>query len=306
MNNSIKNTCAALICLVFSVAAMPVAFADGGGGGGSIGGPAQSGPSYDPVEKYQQGVEHLQNEEYKKAERAFKKVLKVVKKDANTHYLLGLAYVGQEKTKKARRPFERALKYDDSLVLARGHLGAVYHQLGNPEKAEEQKQILMEQMAQCDGCADKDKLAAALHRIELAGSEQPQSSIQPDMQPFADQSGEQDYLSAVKYINRGEYHEALQALSMSARKIGPHPDILTYQGFANRKLENYNAAIHFYRAALSIDDNHRGANEYLGEYYVEMGNLEAAHRQLSKLERICAFGCEQAEELRRWITAAGS
>ena len=49
-----------------------------------------------------------------------------------------------------------------------------------------------------------------------------------------------------------------------------------------------------------------GANEYLGEYYVETGQLAKADAQLVKLERICKFGCEEAEELRRWIGGAKS
>ena len=88
--------------------------------------------------------------------------------------------------------------------------------------------------------------------------------------------------------------------------LGPHPDVLTYQGFANRKLSNYDVAISYYSAALKLDPEHRGANEYLGEYYVETGQLAKADAQLVKLERICKFGCEEAEELRRWIGGAKS
>jgi tetratricopeptide (TPR) repeat protein len=87
---------------------------------------------------------------------------------------------------------------------------------------------------------------------------------------------------------------------------GPHPDVLTYQGFANRKLSNYDVAISYYSAALKLDPEHRGANEYLGEYYVETGQLAKANAQLVKLDRICKFGCEEAEELRRWIDGARS
>ena len=82
--------------------------------------------------------------------------------------------------------------------------------------------------------------------------------------------------------------------------------MLTYQGFANRKLGNYDVAISYYSAALKLAPDHRGANEYLGEYYVETGQTAKAKQQLVKLEKICAFGCEQAEELRRWIDGGKS
>ena len=108
----------------------------------------------------------------------------------------------------------------------------------------------------------------------------------------------------MKHINQGNYNQALIELKQSATEFGPHPDILTYQGFANRKLGNYETALSFYQQALAVDDNHKGANEYLGEYYIEQGQMTLAQNQLSKLESICAFGCEEAEELRRWIISA--
>ena len=91
-----------------------------------------------------------------------------------------------------------------------------------------------------------------------------------------------------------------------AWRSGPHPDVLTYQGFANRKLHNYDVAISYYSAALKLDPDHRGANEYLGEYYVETGQMAKAKAQLVTLDRICKFGCEEAEELRRWIAGKQS
>ena len=70
--------------------------ADGGGSGGGGGFPSQSAPSIDPVEKYQEGLRHLKNKDYKKAQKAFKKVLSVARKDANTHFYLGVSYFAQE------------------------------------------------------------------------------------------------------------------------------------------------------------------------------------------------------------------
>jgi hypothetical protein len=65
-------------------------------------------------------------------------------------------------------------------------------------------------------------------------------------------------------------------------------------------------AVRYYSAALALAPDHRGANEYLGEYYVETGQAAKARQQLVKLEGICKFGCEEAEELRRWIAGGHS
>ncbi len=51
-----------------------------------------------------------------------------------------------------------------------------------------------------------------------------------------------------------------------------------------------------YRKALSLDPQHLGAHEYLGELYLMMNKPEKAKKQLKKLRRYCG-DCEQAEEL---------
>jgi hypothetical protein len=37
---------------------------------------------------------------------------------------------------------------------------------------------------------------------------------------------------------------------------------------------------------------------------VEQGNLPEARRLLARLETLCAFGCAEADELRRWVEEA--
>jgi TolA-binding protein len=86
----------ALLIAVATIAFSGAPAIAGGSGGSGSSAPSSSGPSYDPVEEYQKGVEALQAGEYKAAERAFKNVSKVAKKDASTRYMLGLAHLGQE------------------------------------------------------------------------------------------------------------------------------------------------------------------------------------------------------------------
>lgn len=280
-------------------------FAAGGGGGGGGGGfSAPSGPSFDPVEKYQEGVQALQAKKYKQASKAFKKVLSVNRRNGNANYLLGLSLVGQEKYKQAIKPFTKAIKYDKKLFAAHGEIGAIQHRLGKPEKATEHRDALLALQQDCGDCRNKEKILQSLKKIDDASSGQ--TSFVPSTDGFHIDSNRADqaYLTAVALINQGNYQTALNSLSEASRVFGPHPDILTYQGFANRKMGNKDVALEYYQAALSIQDDHRGANEYLGEYYVEIGDLSKAKQQLVKLEKICSFGCEEAQELRRWIAEA--
>ncbi len=48
---------------------------------------------------------------------------------------------------------------------------------------------------------------------------------------------------------------------------------------------------------------HRGANEYLGELYLQTGDLAKAKERLEKLDDICFFGCGEYNDLKAAIEA---
>jgi len=45
-------------------------------------------------------------------------------------------------------------------------------------------------------------------------------------------------------------------------------------GFSLRQTGDYPTALTFYKKALDFDADHKGAHEYLGELYVETGNVD--------------------------------
>jgi tetratricopeptide (TPR) repeat protein len=280
-----------LICMT------SVSFAAGGGGSVS-GSPSANIPSYDPAEKFDEGVKYLQAEEYKKASHSFKKVLAVVKKHAPANYFLGLSYIGLEKYKKAKKPLEKAIKYQPELVEARGYLGFVYLKTNKPKKAQKQRNALIELQKSCGECANKEKIIKALSRIDSSEK----VTVSPDRSNH--KVGDLLYVQAVAFINQGKYTTALDNLQQASMVFGPHPDILTYQGFANRKLGKLDQGIYYYKMALAIAPDPKGANEYLGEYFVETGDMQKAKSQLAKLDKICKFSCEEDQELERWIINA--
>src|SRR6185503_2888836 len=170
--------------------------------------------------------------------------------------------------------------------------------------ANEQKTALADLKTKCAGtCPDAAAIDAAITRVDaaIATPEMPMN-IAGDLTRYASANdGDAAYLTASALINEGRYQDALYSLNAAGIALGPHPDVITYQGFANRKLGRYDVAVSYYSAALKLAPEHRGANEYLGEYYVETAQMTTAKAQLAKLDKLCAFGCEQAEELRRWI-----
>ncbi|MFX4809720.1 tetratricopeptide repeat protein, partial [Acinetobacter baumannii] len=78
-----------------------------------------------------------------------------------------------------------------------------------------------------------------------------------------------------------------------------HADVYNLMGFSSRKMGDYPTALTYYKKALDFNADHKGAREYLGELYVEMGDLPKAREQLAVLTRLCPQGCEEREDLEK-------
>jgi tetratricopeptide (TPR) repeat protein len=283
--------------------------AGGGGGGGGASMPSTSAPSFDPAAEYRKGIEALQAKRFADARKAFLKVLKVAPGDANTNYLAGLSYAGLDDLKNARKYYERSVKADKDMVLARQELAVTYVKLGDKSKAEAELAALKQSWDACaESCAKAAdiKNAVTIVTAALAGSPQARLETEPGLLFASAAAGDKAYLEAVGLINEGRYEAALASLEAARTSFGAHPDILTYLGFANRKLGRFEVAETYYRAALAAAPDHKGATEYFGELMVERGDLAGAKTMLAKLDAVCAFGCAEADELRRWIEAGRS
>lgn len=298
-----KMTIALATTALFSVSP---AFAggSGGGGGGNIGGGSQgvSAPAYNPVVDYQAGLKLLQGGEFKQADRKFAKVLKATRRNASANYYMGLAKVGQEKHKSSVRYFKSAARYDKTLYEAHGELGAAYVATGKLEKAQTVMTNLDAIAAECGTCNNSARIKAAQNKITAAMNGDVQKTSY--LSPYGPEVLETQYFASVSLINKGEYQAAFDDLTLTAAAVGPHPDVTTYMGYTQRKLGNYDLAKTYYAMALEVEPNHKGANEYLGELYVETGEMDKAKAQLAKLETICTFGCIEENELRGWIVKA--
>lgn len=303
--------------LVFSsavIAALATAgplFASGGGGGGGGGGsfPSESAPQYDPVAEYSKGTAALQAQDFKAAKTAFDHVLISAPRDANTNYLAGLSREGLGDWKGAKKFLEKATKIDPNMTSAWRELGVTYAKLGDKPNAEATLASLQTKATACaETCPTAAELKGAIDAINAALSGAPTASLTPGQSLLFATAAKGDalYLDAVALINEHRYEDAIATLKSAQASFGPHPDILTYLGFANRKLKRFDVAESYYLAALAVAPNHRGATEYYGELMVERGDLAGAKLKLAALDTQCQFGCAEAEELRRWIAAGHS
>jgi len=277
--------------------------AGGGGMGGMPSMPSESAPSYDAAAEFRAGIAALGENRFKDAKQNFDHVLVMATKDPNANYYAGMARLGLKDNKGAVRFFEKAIKYDDNMIQAHKQYGIALAALGQKDKAQAELDALKARATQCgDSCpqaADlKDAIAAITSQM---GTPQARIDTAPSLIFASAQGGDQAYLEAVSLINEHRYEDAIASLHRAEMAFGPHPDVLTYLGFANRKLKRYDVAEHYYLAALRLAPNHRGATEYYGELMVERGDLAGARAKLAVLDRTCSFGCYEAEELRRWI-----
>jgi hypothetical protein len=62
----------------------------------------------------------------------------------------------------------------------------------------------------------------------------------------------------------------------------------------------------YYRKALEADPTHKGALEYQGELFVELGQIDLAKVNLAKLDKLCWFKCEEEEDLKEAIEHASA
>jgi tetratricopeptide (TPR) repeat protein len=83
-----------------------------------------------------------------------------------------------------------------------------------------------------------------------------------------------------------------------------HADVYNLMGFCLRKTGDYQQAYTFYRKALDFDPAHKGALEYLGELYVETGQVEKAKENVVRLKELCPSGCEELADLEKALAAA--
>jgi len=287
------------------------ALASGGGMGGSAGGgqmPSISAPQFDPVQEYRDGMTSYQAGKFKEAARNFEHVTEAEPREAHGWYMLGMARVGANDAKGAAHAFERSLKVDSNSIDSRREYAVTLAKLKQNDKASAELATLKSRAAACnDTCADAANLKAAIAAVEqaLASPGAGSASLGVPAALASTAAGDVAYVRAVSLINEHRFVEALAALDEAEAVFGPHPDILTYQGYAWRKLGQLDRAESYYKAALAVAPAHRGATEYYGELKVIRGDMTGARAMLAKLDGQCAFGCVEAEDLRRWIDHGG-
>ena len=219
------------------------------------------------MQEYQSGVADLKAGRYKEAVREFEHVTDAQPRVANAWYMLGLSKAGAKDVKGAAKAYEKAVKLDPAPVAPLREYALSLAQLKQTDKANAQLAALKTRATTCaDTCPDAADLKAAVSAVEAAmasGSPAAMLSVPSSLIFASSQQGDAAYVRAVSLINEHRFTEALASLTEAEKVFGPHPDILTYEGYTWRKLGQLDKAEGYYKQVLAMAPNHRGATEYL-------------------------------------------
>ena len=108
------------------------------------------------------------------------------------------------------------------------------------------------------------------------------------------------YDQAVELIENEEFAEAQELLERVVQIEPQNADAWNYLGFSQRMQGNFEGSLTSYEKALAINPDHIGANEYLGELYLQTKMPEKAEERLAVLKSLCG-DCEEADELEEAI-----
>lgn len=102
-------------------------------------------------------------------------------------------------------------------------------------------------------------------------------------------------------IDAGDYETAIALFEKVVAGEPDNAEAFNQLGYIHRRLQDFDQAFAYYKRALEIDPEHTGAHHYIGEAYLEVGNLEMAEYHLAQLDLICLFGCDDYFELEQAV-----
>ena len=115
-----------------------------------------------------------------------------------------------------------------------------------------------------------------------------------------------EFHRAKKLIYKNRYEEGLEILQAIEEETPfgySSADLYNYMGFSSRKqkIPNYKDAEKYYLKALSLNKNHVGALEYLGELYYETDRRDEALVLLNRIKTIAGDNSSEFKELNRLL-----
>ena len=107
------------------------------------------------------------------------------------------------------------------------------------------------------------------------------------------------YDEARALVDEGQFAAAIDILHHIKKQ--EQPRVLNYIGYSTRKLGDVDKGLDYYHKALALDPNYLRAREYLGEGYLQKGDVANAREQLMEIADRCGDACEEYGKLEKAI-----
>jgi cytochrome c-type biogenesis protein CcmH/NrfG len=108
-----------------------------------------------------------------------------------------------------------------------------------------------------------------------------------------------EYTRAQQMVQRKEWAPAAQVLEAFIRANPRSADGFNLLGYSYRNLQRMDEALAAYNQALKLEPKHKGAHEYIGIAFIQLGQLAKAREHLVALDNICTFSCEEYRDLKK-------
>jgi Flp pilus assembly protein TadD len=117
-------------------------------------------------------------------------------------------------------------------------------------------------------------------------------------------AGAPDLTAVRAEIRARNFPAAVSQLQGLVARGVEHADVYSLLGYSLRKSGDLPAAMTYYQKALDFDPDHKGALEYQGELFVQLGDIVQARRNLARLTTLCPRGCEERADLEQALATA--
>jgi len=147
------------------------------------------------------------------------------------------------------------------------------------------------------------KRRAGLIAVALALLVRGAGAVQSDDSDDQALLADADYAGGLAALKAGDAARALQRFQLAQKRFPDAANLHNELGYSHRKLGQFDKAFEHYKRALAIDPRHRGAHEYIGEAYLQVGDVPSAEKHLAALRSICLLPCDELKELQAAIEA---
>ena len=197
-------------------------------------------------EWFNEGVDHIQNNEFKQALECFEEALRLNKNDHKLFSSLGFIYYNFGENEKAIEYFKRAVKLNNQDLFAWLQIGIIYMDTLEFEKAIHSFQKILE-FTPGYGQA-KNMIALCLRQIPVF------SNLKPQLEKL-NETLRMKFLQGIKLHNKGKYYEAELAFKEVIKGAPNFSPVWTWLATNSSNSGKFEEAIDHFNKAINLSPN---------------------------------------------------